>query len=1166
MIAAPVAILGVGCRLPGGVEDAESFWQLLLDGREALQEVPASRWQARRFRDADPASPGKTRVARGGFLQQDPGSFDPLPFGISPREAESLDPQQRLLLETAWEALEDAGVDPRRLKGTATGVFMGGFCLDMKRLMMGVYNRELIDSHTAAGMTMTMLANRLSFCLDLRGPSLALDTACSSSLVAIHLACQSLAAGDCTLALVGGVNCMLVPEYFVAMSKGGFLSPEGRCATFSAQASGYARGEGAAVVLLKPLQAALADGDAIQAVIRASGVNQDGRTPGITLPNPEAQVALMEAVYRKAGLDPGQVAFVEAHGTGTRAGDAAELSALSRVFGVKRPASAPCLLGAVKANLGHLEAAAGVVGLIKALLVLRKGVVPPMPRQGEPTPDFDWAASGLRVVSRAEPLPVGAHPRLAAVNAFGYGGTNAHCVLQEWPAPPARTGPAPTPPFLLPLSAADASALRELAGRYAGVLRRGEVRLGDLVHTAALRRTHHPHRLAVVGDSAESLCRRLEEAASAAAQPGFAAGGLVLVYSGMGPQWWGMGRELAARYPLFRESFEAVDALFQARAGWSIRQAMGDAASSRIGETGVAQPANLALQVALTTLLRHWGVKAGAVLGHSVGEVAAAWAGGALSLEQAVEVVWQRSRWQQTLAGTGGGLLAVELNPAAADTLMRDYPEISVAALNAPRSLTLAGPRPVLRRLAAELERHEVFNRLLAVEIAYHSPAMEAIREPFLRSLTGLNARVADQPWFSTVTASRCDEPPGAAYWWANAREPVRFWEALQTASREGFDTFLEIGPHPVLQSGLKEHCRRVDGLALPTLHRQQDEVTALQTALAALYAAGVSLDWSRLVAEQAPEGRFARLPNYPWQRIPCWRESRRSREDRLGREGRLFLRERLPMPGPAWQVELSTGFFPWLRQHRVAGRAVFPAAAFVAAALEVWEEGHPGEKCLLRHLRFNDFLAVEGAPRRLVCSLDTTGRHLKLYSYAGDSDDSEWPLHAEAELEPAAGLSAVDLDAVRSRCRSSLDPARYYSRLASDGLDYGADFRLIRALSIGEGELLAEIVPTAAIGEFASEYAVHPCLLDAALHGLFALMVADGRTLVPVAIQAVHRVGTWRGGTEPLLARVRRTAGEEGEVYGDIELCEADGRPLVRLEGLHCRALPESPAPDGWY
>lgn len=577
----PIAIVGIGCRFPGGANSPEAFWRLLCEGVDAVTDVPKDRWDIRRHYDTDSAKPGKANAAQGGFLREPIDEFDALFFGISPREAASLDPQQRMLLELTWEAFEDAGFVPAAFAGTDVGVYMGGFTADTEILHLSGLNRDSINQHTATSAKLVMLSNRISYQYDFRGPSISIDTACSSSLVALNYACQDLWEGRCSLAVSGGANIMLIPEYPIAMSKGGFLSPDSRCKTFDASANGYARGEGAGVIVLKPLSAAVADGDPIYASILATGVNQDGHTSGITVPNAESQKTLIRDVSAKAGIQPSQVTYAEAHGTGTAVGDPIEAAALGEVLREGRSDDSPCVIGSVKANIGHLEAAAGIAGVIKAALCLENGAIPPQIHIKTPNPNIPFDELGLRLPLGVEPMPRGDEPAVAVVNSFGYGGTNAHAMLQAAPKKslvelqgPARHE-ASGGPWAFPLSAASHGALADLASEYADWLDATpsdeHFRLDNIGRAMALSRSHLDHRLCVVAEDREALVENLRAFAADETMADIEAGqmshgerhGPVYVFTGMGPQWWGMGRQLLDSEPVFRMAIEEADEAFR---------------------------------------------------------------------------------------------------------------------------------------------------------------------------------------------------------------------------------------------------------------------------------------------------------------------------------------------------------------------------------------------------------------------------------------------------------------------------------------------------------------------------------------------------------------------------------------------------------------------------
>ena len=730
----PIAIIGMGCRFADAT-DPETFFELLKKGVDATREVPEDRWSPRHFYDPDRRIPGKVSTSRGGFLPQI-DCFDAHFFGISPREAAYMDPQQRLMLEVSWEAMEDAGLVPERLAGGDVGVFVGAFTLDYKAVQLGRLNRSLIDAHTATGAMMTMVSNRISYVFDFRGPSMSIDTACSSSLVAVHLACQSIRGGECSIALAGGVNVMVTPDYTIAESKGGFLAPDGRSKPFSASADGYGRAEGAGVVVLKPLSAAIGDGDPIYAVIRGSAVNQDGHTNGITVPSGAAQERLIHEACRRAGVSPGQIQYVEAHGTGTPVGDPIEVGALAAALGKGRAEGDRCVIGSVKGNIGHVEAGAGVAGLIKAALCIKNRQIPPSLHFENPNPKIPFDRLPVRVPTEVENWPEDGGKALAGVNAFGFGGTNAHVVIEEAPRVSVPTAEAaadePGKALVFPISARSPEALNEMARsmrEYANAATELGTSFADLYYSAALRRSHHDHRLAVVAGSSRELANLLDSHLQGDPHATVATGTipktgrprLVFVCTGMGPQWWAMGRRLFAEEPVCREMILRCDEAFRRQSDWSLlMEMMAEEAQSRMAETQVAQTANFAIQVALAALWKSWGIEPDAVAGHSVGEVSAAYLSGALSLEDAIRVSFHRSRLQQTTAGSGA-MMAVGLPAEQVEGWLEPYDgRISIAAVNSPSSTTVSGDPGAIESLSARLTALQIFNRPLRVNVAYH--------------------------------------------------------------------------------------------------------------------------------------------------------------------------------------------------------------------------------------------------------------------------------------------------------------------------------------------------------------------------------------------------------------------------------------------------------------
>ena len=1165
----PVAIVGIGCRFPGGASNPNKFWQLLSKGRDAIVDVPKDRWDIRRFYDPDPDKPGKTYVKQGGFLKEKVDEFDPLFFGISPREAETMDPQQRLLLEITWEAFEDAGLIVDELSGSRTGVFIGGFCLDSLIMRVGPLNRELADTHTAASSTMTILSNRISYIFDLQGPSVSMDTACSSSLVTTHYACQSLWNGEADMAIAGGVNIMLRPEFPIAMSKGHFLSDHGRCMAFDERAAGYTRGEGAGVVILKPLSAALKDNDRIYALIKMTGINQDGHTPGISMPNPDAQTALIRSVYQKAGIAPGEIGYIEAHGTGTQAGDPKEAQALDAVLSEGRRNGHKCLIGSVKTNIGHLEAGAGVAGLIKAALCVQHGKVPPSLHFKNPNPNIPFEQMCIQVATQVEDWPDDYPIRYAGVNSFGYGGTNAHILLQQPPYSSSLEDTAePEPwskPYLLPLSARSENALAALAGKYAFHLtsHNDPRSVADFFYSIIYRRSHHRCRLALFAENVDDLREKLQRFNNGDYVEGLTKGetetqrpeGLVFIYTGMGPQWWGMGRELMEKEPVFLETIQECDRYFIKGAGWSILEALqANEENSQMAKTEVAQPANFVIQVALTALWKSWGIKPDAVIGHSVGEVATAYVSGALSLEDAIKVSFQRSRLQATTAGQGA-MLAAGLPEADALIMLKDFNQVSIAAINSPASVTLSGDETQLKEIAAKLKEQNVFNRFLQVEVAYHSNQMEPIKIELLEKLASLNSRATEVPLYSTVTGELIDGIEiGAEYWWRNVREPVRFAQGIQTLLKDGFKNFLEVGPHPVLGHSVKEIAanEQVTVSLIPSLNRKSPEQKRMLESVGQLYTSGYSVNWHELIPVG---GRFVRLPNYPWQKERYWRESEESIQDRLGLEGHVFLNSKLTSPQQTWVVEINEQFFPFLADHCVNGEIVFPGAGYIEAGLAAHHIITDSEVQCITDIELHNLLLIEPHKVQLLAIVyDEKEKRFSIYSRIKE-DNSDWILHASGRLiaDPIGRKNPnIDIASLRNKFKDEYLIEDLYAMLSNRKLDYGPCFRNARQLWTLENQFLAFIEAEESLFSPENAYLLHPVILDTALHSLLSLVPGDS-PFVPISIE---RIVLFKPGINPCWCHGIITDKTPKTLTADFYFYDEEGNKFAEVKNCFSRIL----------
>ena len=879
----PVAIVGIGCRFPGGVTDVESFWRLLSEGRDAIAAIPPDRMDTGRYFDPRAATPGRMTTRWGGFLERI-DEFDADFFGISPREAERIDPQQRLLLETAWEALEDAGQDVTNLDGTPTGVFIGQWTSDFEARVFT--DPGTLDFYMAQGSGRYATSGRISYALGLRGPSLTIDTGCSSSLVAVHLAVQSIRAGETRVALAGGANIILQPHINIAYSQARMMAEDGRCKFGDASGDGYVRSEGAGLAVLKPLDRALADGDRIYAIIRGSAVNNDGRSSGsMGTPSRTGQEELLRSAYRDAGLSAAKADYIEAHGTGTRAGDPVELGALSAVLGEARAPGRRLYVGSVKTNVGHTEAAAGIAGLIKAALALHHEVIPPSLHFRTPNPAIPWDDLPVVIPRACTPWPTGGMARIAGISAFGISGTNAHVVLEEAPRNVATPGTGGNRSLaMLPISARSPESLRSLAARFAGLLETDpSPDLRDVCRSAATRRTPLDHRAVfVAADRAEisSSLRRFAEGAAAAAQ-GIASANvkpkICFVFPGQGAQFAGMGRQLAAQEPTFFAALERCDQVARRFVDWSIIEqlrAEPGADAFRLDEIDVIQPVLVAMAIAYAAFLRSLGIVPDAVVGHSMGEVAAACAAGVLDLDQAMQIICRRSALMRRTSGQGAmALVDLSMEEARARLAGRED-RLSVAVSNSPRSSVISGDPEPLLQVMAELERDEVFCRLVQVDVASHSPQMEPLAQELSAGLAGLAPGEASVPIWSTVLGRRAEGHEfDAAYWGSNLRRTVRFTDAVGGLLDDGVSVFVELGPHPILLHAVQQNAQSKGREAMTAAcgRREESEQASALIAFGQLWAAGYPVAWERLMPER---GRSVALPLYPWQRQRHWVEA----------------------------------------------------------------------------------------------------------------------------------------------------------------------------------------------------------------------------------------------------------------------------------------------------
>lgn len=1151
---APVAIVGMGCRYPGA-PDIDAFWHLLVRGGDAITDTPGSRWDAEAVYDPDPAAPGKMSTRKGGFLPH-LEEMDAAFFGITPREAPYVDPRQRLMLEIAWEALEDAGIPPGSLAGSQTGVFLATLTSDYSDILMRDLRRA--EAYSGPGTATCVIANRISYFLDLHGPSITLDTACSGSLVALHMACESLRAGECSLALAGGVSVNLLARSNVFFTKAGALSPDGCSRTFDERANGMIRSDGAGIVALKLLDEALAANDPIVAVIRGSAINHDGRSNGIMAPNGEAQKAVLREAYRRAGIEPAEVQYVQAHGTATRLGDPIEVRALGEVLAAGRADGARCVLGSVKTNIGHTEPAAGVAGVIAVALAMRADTLPPTAHFERPNPLIPFGELPFDVRRQAGPWPQRQARRIAAVSGFGFGGSNAHVVL-EAPSGDRPRAARLEPPYLLPISARTSGALRELVALYRERVKTDATDPGAVCHTSAARRSHHSFRMAVAGESAAELQRNLDRwlADAADSAPAVEDGRLLFVFSGQGSHWPGMGRGTAARYPLFRAALEQASELFAARTDWSLMDELGRAeGESRLNQTDFAQPAIFAVQVALAALWRSWGIEPDAVIGHSLGEAAAAVAAGALTLDEGVRVVYERSRLMKRVAGRGmTAVVGLRLEQAA--EAIRGYEaQLAVAGSNGPTSSVLSGEPETLRTVLGALEAKGVFCRAVAgVDIAFHSPQMDPLKEELTAALAGLTARSAAVPILSTVTGHAIDGAAlDAAYWGRNLREPFLFGPAMARILGEGCMAALEIAPHAVLSSAIVQCARQAQSKlrVLGSLRRGENELATLHSSLGALYELGREVDWHGVYPAGGP---LASLPHYPWQREHYWLDQLPGggAEEQVARRAAahplLGQRVEPAIGGGAlmyvWEIDLSPNEPAYLADHRVLGEVILPGSAALEMALAAWREVPGGGAGSLADVVFERPLRLPNRPTRVQLTVTVRAGEAEFALY---SHDGGWKRSSYGKLKKAQAGTRADLAAIRARCAEEVAVDAHYEALNAAGLEYGPAFRAIRQLWRGGNEVLAQISLQRASAE--PRYGMHPIVLDAAFQAAAALVQGEGSvSYLPSAI------GAWQvhGKAGETVWAHLTMRGEPGAAALEVEidLYDEGGAAVARAEAL---------------
>ncbi|KAI9374460.1 Choline/Carnitine o-acyltransferase-domain-containing protein [Aspergillus egyptiacus] len=1170
----PIAIIGMGCRFPGGANGPERFWEMLSEGRSAWSDTPSDRYNWKAFYNSDPTANGSHNHRGGHFLDQNIAAFDARFFGITPVEAKAMDPQQRIQLEIVFEALENAGIPSHKIRNSNTSVYVSVFNHDYDRMLFK--DCDDIPQYHITGNGQAILSNRISYLFDLKGPSLTLDTGCSGGLVALNQACQSLRTGESKMAIVGGVNLILSPEAMIPMSMLRFFSNEGKCFTFDERGSGYGRGEGVGAVILKPLQDAIADGDPVRAVIQNTFVNQDGKTAGITLPNIDSQKALLQRVYEQAGLDPRDTAYVECHGTGTAAGDPIETEAIGTVLAQKR--QGPLRIGSAKTNIGHLESASGLAGLIKTVLMLEKGQVPPnlnfeFPNQEikldewnlkvcMPNPFVCNDTNPLEVPLTLEPWPAEGS-RQASVNSFGYGGTNAHAILTSPAELPRSAGELSTAPQLFPISASTQASLRSVADnlkQWIAAQPRTHASFRDLVYTLSCRRTLMPWRSTIVASSYDELHTSLDELTGTRAEGNPA---MVFIFSGQGAQWAGMGRELLGQ-PIFEKSIaRSEDILRDLGAKWSLKdELLLEDGTSRINNSEIGQPASTALQIALVDMLSHWDLMPEAVVGHSSGEIAAAYAAGFLTHRDALTVSYYRgflSSISRQLSGVQGGMLAVGLGQTEVtpylNNLSLDNGRVCVACVNSPTSTTISGDACAIGELHRILDGRGIFNRVLHVDTAYHSHHMALTADEYIRRLEGIQDTGAPQGgtpcrFISTVTGKEKTSGFDASYWVENLVSPVRFSDALANVCREISPAqgrscpIVEIGPHSVLAGPVKQILSSLDNRDasfpyIPTLRRRQDAHKNALECVGKLLELGCPVNMERVNHASGFVPRvLSDLPPYAWDHSTTyWHESRLSREYRLREHGSHALLGVRRVEGnsfqPTWRSLINTDTAPWVRGHVVMDNVVFPAAGYMVMAMEamrqIYGSTHPIHRYNLRDVYVEKAMTVPDAPELVEMQLSLQSRggsmtdwhEFRVFSVTGGTD---WVEHCRGLVCIRGVLTADNVEAhgeeqvmmashretverIRAQSPKSVTPEELYSNFGAHGLVYDGPFIGVSELQVSDSNSIGVVKPHDPSLEMPAGYqaprVLHPGTLDACLQCAVPLAL-DQESLMPTFFEEI--------------------------------------------------------------
>ena len=1183
-VAQPVAIVGMSCRFPGA-PDLDSYWRLIEEQRSAVTEVPDDRWDIDQFYDQDPDTPGKTAVRWGAFVDN-VKDFDAKFFGITPREVIKMDPQQRMMLEVAWEAFEDAGISADDVSGSATGVFVGIGSTDYSKLPNQFDNYlEYIDPYMGTGNALSIAANRLSYIMDLRGPSVAVDTACSSALVATHLATQSLRAGECDAAVVGGVNAVLTPEVLIAFSKARMLSMTGECRPFDASANGYVRGEGCGVILLKRLTDAMRDGDRVLGVIRGTAVNQDGRTSGITAPNSLSQVDCIRSAWSAGGIDSNAISYIEAHGTGTPLGDPIEFQSLAKLFPKRNDKDRPVHVTSVKANIGHTETCSGIAGLIKVLLMMRNGKVPGQTGFEELNPNIQLAGTRLQIPKTTLDWQTEGN-LVAGVSSFGFGGTNSHVVVESATAaaePRAKTQqPAEERSHhVLAISAKTAESLSEVAKRMAQRLESvDEIRLGDFCYSANTGRAKFNHRAAVVAGDKSTMLTALAALQEGKRNPKVKSGDVriatkpkvAFMFSGQGSQYKDMGRALYEKHPVFRRELDRCAAILKEFRDKPLMDVI--FADDALNETAYTQPALFSLEYSLARLWQSWGIQPGVLIGHSVGEYVAACIAGVFSLDDGLRLIAKRAELMQQLP-QDGAMAVIFAARDKVETAIANYGEqVAIATANGPENNVISGKTELVDEVIAVFEKQGIGTQRLKVSHAFHSPLMDPMLDEFESYAAGIAFSRPTIPIVANRTGTIIESAEfDAAYWRDHIRNCVEFARSMEAIQEAGVHAFVEIGPSASLL-GMGRRCiPDYEAAWLPSLRKGRDEWATILTSVSEIFVLGSHFNWSAF--DQPWHRQRLDLPHYPFERSPFWVVDTEKNQIRSGGRGpslHPMLGTNFPTAHESslYEGRLSGDNPKFLRDHQVQGSIVVPAAGYIEqglamARLEFGEGMHGLENVAIQSAMF---LPVEGF--RLIqttASPEMGGRStFDTYSVSGDTQDAnpKWQLHASGTLMHQDALSkiatpsAINLDAVKARVTGSTTREEFYDFMAARNLVYGSTFQVLGNVHRTPNESLAEIELVDRVRERLHEFHVHPCLGDALMQCVAGTVPpeSDGSlspyTYVPMQVKRIRKLGDFSDKMYAYAVRISNDERPSPEtVVSSVYLTNERGEVIVEFESV---------------